>query len=56
VLPRILRRPARFFTKVFDGEITFRALPSRSALPGIFAATALYGSIAGGQFNGAVGA
>jgi hypothetical protein len=33
VLPRILRRPARFFTKVFDGEITFRATPSRSALP-----------------------
>jgi len=54
VLPRFLRRPARFFSKVFEGEIVVPRFVEPVGLAGLFAVTALYGSIAGGQFNGAV--
>jgi len=54
VLPRVLRRPARFFAKVFDGEIVIPRFVEPAGLAGLFAATALYGSIAGGQFEGAM--
>jgi cell division protein FtsQ len=53
VLPRILRRPARFFTKVFDGEIHVPRHTEALGLAVIFGATALYGSIVGGQFRDA---
>ncbi|GAB4355838.1 MAG: cell division protein FtsQ [Oricola sp.] len=54
VLPRILRRPARFFAKVFDGEIVIPRFVEPAGLAGLFAATALYGSVVGGQFDGIV--
>ncbi|MFZ2099610.1 MAG: cell division protein FtsQ/DivIB [Oricola sp.] len=54
VLPRFLRRPARFFAKVFEGEIVIPRYTETASLLGLFAATALYGSIVGGQFGGAV--
>jgi len=54
VLPRVLRRPARFFAKIFDGEIVIPRFVEPAGLAGLFAMTALYGSIVGGQFNGAV--
>ncbi|WP_193176507.1 cell division protein FtsQ/DivIB [Oricola nitratireducens] len=54
VLPRILRRPARFFAKVFDGEIVIPRFTEAAGLVGIFAATAIYGSVVSGQFAGAV--
>ncbi|QKV17208.1 cell division protein FtsQ/DivIB [Oricola thermophila] len=53
VLPRFLRRPARFFAKVFDGEIVIPRFVEPVGLVGIFAATALYGSVVSGQFGGA---
>ncbi|WP_421859262.1 cell division protein FtsQ/DivIB [Oricola sp.] len=51
VLPRILRRPARFFTKVFDGEVRVPRHVEAVGLVALFSATALYGSVIGGQFH-----
>ena len=53
VLPRILRRPARFFTKVFDGEVRVPRHVEAVGLAALFSATALYGSVIGGQFYNA---
>jgi cell division protein FtsQ len=53
VLPKFLRKPARFFEKLFDGEIVIPRHTEVAGLIAIFASTALYGSIAGGQFEGA---
>ncbi|MCI5074241.1 cell division protein FtsQ/DivIB [Oricola sp.] len=53
VLPRVLRRPARFFSKVFAGDIVIPRYVEGAGLASIFAATALYGSVVGGQFGSA---
>jgi cell division protein FtsQ len=54
VLPRFLRRPARFFTKVFDGEIVISRFVEPAGLTAVFVATAIYGSVVSGQFSGVV--
>ena len=51
VVPRVFRRPARFFSKVFDGEIRVPRHAEVVGIAAIFGATALYGSIVGGQFR-----
>ena len=53
VLPRMLRRPARLLTKVFDGEISISRHAEMAGLASVFVATALYGSVVGGQFQNA---
>jgi cell division protein FtsQ len=52
VLPRFLRRPARFFAKIFAGEIVVPRHAEAAGLIAIFASTALYGTIAGGHLDG----
>lgn len=54
VLPRVLRRPVRFFIKIFDGEIVVPRFIEPVGLAGIFGAAVLYGSVVGGQFSSAV--
>lgn len=54
VFPRLLRRPARFFSKVFAGEIVVPRHAGTVGLVAVFAAAGLYGSIVGGQFTVAV--
>lgn len=54
VLPRHLRRPARFFGKLCNGDIAIPRHTEGAGIAAIFAATALYGSIVGGQFSSAV--
>lgn len=51
VVPRLLRRPARLFSKIFAGDITVPRYAEAAGLASIFAATAIYGSVAGGQFG-----
>lgn len=51
VVPRLLRRPARLFSKIFAGDITVPRYAEAAGLVSIFAATAIYGSVAGGQFG-----
>ena len=51
VVPRMLRRPARLFSKIFAGDITVPRYAEAAGLASIFAATAIYGAVAGGQFG-----
>ena len=51
VVPRLLRRPARLFSKIFAGDIMVPRYAEAVGLVSLFAATALYGSVAGGQFG-----
>lgn len=54
VLPRPFRRPARFVTRLCNGSIAIPRHTEAVGLTALFAATALYGSIMGGQFSTAV--
>lgn len=51
VLPRLLRRPVRFFTRLLQGDIIIPRHAEGFGIAGIFGASILYGSIVGGQFS-----
>lgn len=51
VLPRVLRRPARFMTALVDGRILIPRHLGGAAVLALFASTGLYGVFAGGHFN-----
>lgn len=49
VMPRLLRRQARFVSKVFAGDVSIPRYTETLGFIAIFGATALYGAYAGGQ-------
>ena len=54
VLPRPLRRPVRFLTRLCSGDVQFPRHLGSFVMVGTIAGSALYGSILGGQFGQAV--
>lgn len=50
VLPRLLRRPVRFATRLFGGEVSAPRHAETVLFGGVIAGAILYGSITGGQF------
>ncbi|MEX3010084.1 cell division protein FtsQ/DivIB [Hoeflea sp. TYP-13] len=51
MLPRVLRRPARFFTALVDGRIVIPPHTGTLAAAALFAMTGLYGVIEGGHLR-----
>ncbi len=51
VLPRILRRPTRLFTALFDGRVAIPIHTGSIATAGLFALTGLYGVVEGGHLR-----
>ncbi len=49
VLPRALRKPARFLARVFAGEVEVSRFAAPSLIATLFAATAVYGAWLGGH-------
>ena len=54
VLPRLVRKPVRFFSRLLQGDITIPRHAEGVGIASIFGVSILYGSIVGGQFGAAV--
>ncbi len=54
VLPRLLRRPVRFFTRLLSGDIVIPKYTEGFGITAIIGGAALYGSVVGGQIGQAV--
>ncbi len=54
VLPRVLRRPARFLTALVDGRVVVPPYTGTRALLVLFTLTGLYGVVEGGHFRALV--
>ena len=54
VLPKLLRRPVRFFSRLLSGDVVIPKNAEGIGCAAIISAAILYGSILGGQFGSAV--